>query len=188
MHRVRVVLGSTDGGTTTVSASSAADCTASCNACCDDHCSTQCVSVPTTADCTTKCNADCTGSCTAQANASCQEQCQESSFTTCKNELANDCTTQCQQSVGAIFCNGSYVAASDVDQCVSALNAVLTVKIAATASGSCSGNECNGTATVKTTNVSCAATPARPARSLWAFGTAIVALIAATRRRARAGD
>jgi MYXO-CTERM domain-containing protein len=115
-------------------------------------------------------------------------QCQESSFATCKSELANDCTTQCQASAGAIFCNGSYVNTSNIEECITALNAVLDVKIEAAASGSCTGNDCTGTASVKTSGVSCAASPARPTNApFWAFGAAIVAAIAGTRRRARRG-
>jgi MYXO-CTERM domain-containing protein len=143
------------------------------------------VSIPTTADCTTKCNADCTGSCTGQANVSCQASCQESSYATCKSELASQCTTQCNQSVGAIFCNGSYVGASDVAQCITELNTILSAKIDATASGSCTGNDCSGTATVKTTT-SCAASPAKPTNApLWAFGAVVVGVVARIRRRSR---
>jgi len=113
---------------------------------------------------------------------SCQASCQESSYATCKSELASSCTTQCNESVGAIFCDGNYIGASDVAQCVTALNAVLTAKIDATASGSCSGNDCSGTATVKTT--SCAASPGKPANvPFWAFGAVVVGVVARIRRR-----
>jgi MYXO-CTERM domain-containing protein len=174
---------SEEDGSVSSSSSSSTDCEASCGACCDDHCTTQCVSVPTTADCNTKCNADCTGSCTGQANASCQEQCQESSYATCKSELANDCTTQCQQSVGAIFCNGSYVNTSDVATCVAALNAVLTAKLDATGVASCSGNDCTASGTAK---ASCSASPVRPSNApLWAVGAVVLGAGAGLRRRTR---
>jgi len=118
---------------------------------------------------------------------SCQAQCQESSYATCKSELANDCTTQCNQSLGAIFCDGSYINASDISGCITALNEVLTVKIDATASGSCSGNDCSGTATVKTTTTSCTASPAKPTNApFWAIGAVVVGVVARVRRRARA--
>ncbi len=87
--------------------------------------------------------------------------------------------------MGAIFCNGSYINASDVEQCIQALNGVLTVKIEATASGSCSGNECSGEAQGKGV-VSCSAAPAEPAGGiLWAAGAAVAAAIAGVRRRTR---
>jgi MYXO-CTERM domain-containing protein len=139
--------------------------------------------VPTTADCTTKCNADCTGSCTATANTTCQEQCQESSYAQCRSQLASQCTTQCQESVGAIFCDGNYINASDVEQCIAALNGIITVKLEASGSSSCTGNDCTATGTAK---VSCSAAPVgAPSGSLWAFGAVIAGAFAAFRRRTR---
>jgi hypothetical protein len=86
--------------------------------------------------------------------------------------------TQCNQSVGAIFCDGSYINATDVEQCVSDLNGVLTVKI--NASGSAKG-------TVNTT-VNCSASPV-PAESadgaFVAIGLAAAAAAIGARRRAR---
>jgi MYXO-CTERM domain-containing protein len=116
---------------------------------------------------------------------SCQEKCQESSYAQCRSELSSDCTTQCNSS-GAIFCNGAYVNASDVDTCVSALNEILTSKISITATGSCSGDECSGKG-----SVSCAtAAPGTDSSngSLWAIFAAMgVALVGGARRERRRG-
>jgi hypothetical protein len=158
----------------------------SCGACCDDKCSTKCVSVSTTADCNTKCNADCDGSCTATANANCQEQCQESSYSQCKSELSNTCTTQCQQSTGAIFCDGSYVSADNVEQCISALNSMLSAQINATGSSSCDGGQCtaSGTLTAKTSCSIGSAVGAVSGGALWPIGAALAITVACRRRRA----
>jgi MYXO-CTERM domain-containing protein len=127
----------------------------------------------------------CTGSCTATANTTCQEQCQESSYDQCRTQLANNCTTQCQGETGAIFCNGEYVNASDLQQCIDALNAILSVQISATGSASCDGGECNAEGAV-TTKTTCAASPMdRRSGALWAFGAVGLAAIVAKRRRAR---
>jgi MYXO-CTERM domain-containing protein len=95
--------------------------------------------------------------------------------------------TQCQ-STGAIVCNGEYVSASDVQQCVTSLNAVLTTQInatvTATGSSSCDGGECSGQGTVNG-KVSCAAAPGSAGGPCWAFGAALVGVIASVRRRAR---
>jgi hypothetical protein len=117
-------------------------------------------------------------------NATCQEQCQESSFAQCRSELASQCTTQCQQSIGAIFCNGSYISASDVEACIQELNTVLTVKIDASGSSSCTGNDCTGKGSA---TVSCAAAPVGTANgSFWAAVTAVLAAaMAGARRRHR---
>jgi hypothetical protein len=122
------------------------------------------------------------------ANASCQEQCQQSSYQQCRSDESSDCTTQCNTTGGAIFCDGDYVGASDVESCVTALNEVLTVHITAAANGtsSCSGNECTapGAATV-----ACAAAPGGIGGSggglPWALGAAFAAGIAGNRRRVR---
>lgn len=174
---------SDDGGVTVTSST---DCQASCGACCSENCNTQCVAVSTTADCNTKCNADCTGSCTASANVTCQEDCQESSFDQCKNDLSNQCVTQCQGSTGAIVCNGSYVAADDVQQCIDALNGILSVQISATGSSSCSGDQCSGSATVTAKSL-CSTSPGDSSNaSLWGlFAVVGVGLIGARRRMTR---
>jgi len=111
----------------------------------------------------------------------CQEKCQESSYSQCQSELANDCTTQCDQS-GAIFCNGAYVSAGDVNQCVAALNQILTTQITANGEASCSGDQCSGHGTV-----TCAASGAGLASNgpVWALGAAIAVGIAGLRKRTR---
>jgi MYXO-CTERM domain-containing protein len=93
--------------------------------------------------------------------------------------------TQCNGATGAIFCNGNYVNASDVDQCIAALNGVLSVQISATGSSSCGDDDCNAQGSV-TTKTSCSASPGGQAggEALFAFG-AVFAAIAVARRRAR---
>jgi MYXO-CTERM domain-containing protein len=96
--------------------------------------------------------------------------------------------TQCQ-GTGAIICNGQYVNTSDVEQCVAALNGVLTAQISAsaTATGSseCEGSTCSGQESVKA-KVSCAVAPGGNTNGLfWAFGAGAVGMIAGARRRAR---
>jgi MYXO-CTERM domain-containing protein len=96
--------------------------------------------------------------------------------------------TQCQ-GTGAIVCNGQYVETNNVQQCITALNGVLTTQITATGSAtstsSCDGGECSGQASVNG-KVSCAAAPAGNAGgSFWALGAVVVGAIAGARRRAR---
>jgi hypothetical protein len=149
--------------------------------------------VPTTATCTTKCNADCTGSCTATANEQCQEKCQASSYEQCEAQQSSSCTTQCQSS-GAIFCDGNYVGASDVNQCVSALNTMLTthINVTATSTTSCDGGECTTTDTVNAkTSCAVASSPGAGGESgaaLWPIGAGLAAVLGRLRRRARRLD
>ncbi len=132
-----------------------------------------------------KCNASCTGSCTATANQTCQEQCQESSYAQCRADLANQCTTQCQESLGAIFCNGSYINASNVEQCIQQLDQILSAKIAVSGSSSCTGDQCSGEAQGKASLSCSAATAGTAAGGLWAIGVAGAAVVAVRRRRER---
>jgi hypothetical protein len=79
------------------------------------------------------------------------------------------------------------VGASNVESCVSALNAVLTVQITASATGSssCWGNECSAQGAGK---VTCAAAPGGVGGSggaLWALGAVFAIGIAGARRRVR---
>jgi len=80
------------------------------------------------------------------------------------------------------------VGASNVESCVSALNAVLSVHIMATASGSssCSGDECTAQGSGK---VTCAAAPGGIGGSggglLWALGGVGATAIVGARRRTR---
>ena len=85
-----------------------ADCVNQAKAQCDIHCNDACA-VPAT-NCEEHCNQCCTGSCTTQVNFACDFQCFAS--------LEGGCELQCSQPSGAIFCNGQYVGASDVEACI----------------------------------------------------------------------
>jgi hypothetical protein len=80
------------------------------------------------------------------------------------------------------------VGASNVDSCVTALNAVLSVHIMATADGtsSCSGNECTAAGNAK---VTCAAAPGgiggTGGGALWVLGGVAAAAVVGARRRTR---
>jgi MYXO-CTERM domain-containing protein len=96
--------------------------------------------------------------------------------------------TQCQ-STGAIVCNGQYVNTSDVEQCVAALNGVLTAQISATTtatgSSACDGSAC-GAQESTTGKVSCTAAPGGNSNGLfWALGAGALGVIAGARRRVR---
>jgi MYXO-CTERM domain-containing protein len=96
--------------------------------------------------------------------------------------------TQCQ-GTGAIVCNGQYVNTSNVEQCVAALNGVLTAQISASAtatgSSACDGSAC-GAQESATAKVSCTAAPGGNSNGLfWTLGAGAVGVIAAARRRAR---
>ncbi len=95
------------------------------------------------------------------------------------------CTAQCSAPMGALFCDGQYVdVGGDIESCLDDLKNLLNITVTASASGSCSGDECSGMAAA---SASCAASPDGGAPlstgfaivGLGAFGAALA------RRRAR---
>jgi len=102
---------------------------------CDIHCKDSCKVPPS--NCQEHCTRCCTGSCTTQINIGCDMSC----FTNANK----DCGVQCDAVAGAIFCNGQYVHASDVQACV---NYLLTqgIKVDVSARGNvmCDATGCHG--------------------------------------------
>jgi hypothetical protein len=181
--------------------SSQGECAASCKATCGGSCDAQCTGTPPSATCDVKCEASCKGSCEGKANIDCQGTCQSKGYVDCKASLSGGCKTQCEKPEGALFCDGNYVdAGNNLQDCVAALNAVLKVKVDASASGeaSCDGGECSANGAAKA-SASCAVAPgtgmseglaadrrgALDPRVLLA-GVGILAIAVAKRKRRRA--
>lgn len=152
------------------------DCVTMAKAQCDTRCKEAC-KVPSN-NCEEHCNRCCTGACTTQVNFDCDFS--------CRAELKGSCQAHCDKPEGAIFCNGQYVNASDVKSCLSYLATKgIKVDVSATASGSCSGDSCNGQASVKASG--CAAAPGSNDGVAGALGVIGVALAAGLVRRRRRG-
>jgi hypothetical protein len=107
-----------------------------CNACCgtncDRKCDRKCEGVedpePETA-CMTNCTEACSGSCSAQASTECHLDCQTEVYEECETEMVETCTTTCEDKGGALFCDGQFVSASDIDDCAADLEAELDIDI-----------------------------------------------------------
>jgi hypothetical protein len=126
--------------------SNQSECSASCKATCGGHCSAQCTGTPPSASCQARCQASCQGSCTAQANLSCDITCQSTGYVDCEAKLQGGCTAQCSQPKGALFCDGQFIDATNLQQCLDDLKNLLKITVQGDASGSCSGNQCSGQA------------------------------------------
>jgi len=163
-----------------------AHCQASCKTCCSGHCDASCTSKPATADCTTKCQGSCQGSCKGRANIDCQVKCQSTGYASCETELTGGCKTQCQKPSGALFCDGDFVDTGDnLQNCVDALNAYLHIKVQASGSASCTGNECQAEGKASASS-SCAAAPGdAPLSGAGLFAGLAFAGAAISRRRRR---
>src|SRR5262245_58445513 len=86
--------------------------------------------------CVQHCNECCGGSCVTQVNFDCDMQC----FT----NVEGGCTAQCEAPSGALFCNGQYIFASDVEQCISwLLTQGISVDVSARGSLTCDLSGCH---------------------------------------------
>jgi MYXO-CTERM domain-containing protein len=154
-----------------------AECQASCKATCSGTCDAQCSGTPPEATCEGKCEASCQGSCEAEANVDCQIDCQADGFASCTADVQGGCEAQCQKPEGALFCDGQFVDASNLEECKAALKALFDIEVYAEGSASCEGNTCQAEGEV---GCSCTADPGAPGLAgLLGFG----ALVAMRRRR-----
>lgn len=155
-------------------------CKASCNANCSSECDAQCSGTPPSATCQAKCQGCCSGTCTAKVTADCQISCQAKGMVQCEADVSGGCKAQCTKPEGAIFCDGHYVdVGNNFQKCMDALNAVLNVKV--DASASCSGNTCTGKAGISCGSVA----PGEPAIGGTGLLVGLGAAAAAFARRRR---
>lgn len=107
-----------------------------CNSCCghncDRKCDRKCEGVedpePETV-CMTNCTEACSGSCSAQASTECHLDCQTEVYEECETDMVETCTTTCEDKGGALFCDGQFVSASDIEDCAADLEAELDISI-----------------------------------------------------------
>jgi hypothetical protein len=161
------------------------ECEASCKGSCSSSCSAQCTGTPPSATCDAKCDASCKGSCSAEANVDCQISCQSKGYASCKADLQGGCTAKCSQPSGALFCDGQYVDTGDnLQKCIDALNAILNVKVSASGSAECSGNECSAQGKA---SASCNAAPSEaPTANTWLLaGLGAIVSVVVRRRKSR---
>lgn len=112
------------------------DCVNQARAQCDMHCNAQC-EVATDTNCQEHCTTCCSGSCNTQVNYDCDYN--------CFADLKGGCDVQCQDPDGAIFCNGQYVDAADLDACITYLSQQgITVDVSARGTVTCDVTGCAG--------------------------------------------
>ena len=103
---------------------------------CDIHCNAQC-DVATDTTCAEHCQTCCTGGCNTQVNYDCDYA--------CFAELQGGCDVQCEKPDGALFCNGQYVYAQDIEACITYLSEQgITVDVSARGTVTCDLNGCDG--------------------------------------------
>ena len=150
-------------------------CSARCKGECDTSCKGKCEATPPSATCKAKCDASCSGSCDVRADVDCN--------VSCESELKGGCEAQCSEPKGALFCDGRYVNAANIDDCLAYL-ATINIKVDASGSVTCTNGDCNATGEA---GVSCSTLPVGSAPlDVGAIATAVVGLgFVVSRRRRR---
>lgn len=104
------------------------ECRSSCAHTCGELCEKRCDGDDSTT-CAPRCDVACEGSCTAQASSACQVTCQSKQFTTCKTEQVQVCEKDCKETGGALFCDGQFLAVTDLQACADELFAELAIDV-----------------------------------------------------------
>ncbi len=121
-----------------------------CGEACGHDCDAQCDSCSTTdqsTDCMTKCMSITTSECNEEVNRDCVLDCQTTNFESCQTTTVNTCNTSCTDKGGAIFCDGQFVDAENLQDCADQLASEFSFNIDVTAHVNVSGD-----GTVTTTN------------------------------------
>jgi MYXO-CTERM domain-containing protein len=163
-----------------------------CHNSCLHDCNVRCDTCSTTdqsTDCTTKCMSVVQNECTEEVTRDCVLTCQTDNYTTCQTETVNTCNTTCQNKGGALFCDGQFIEASDLQACADQLaaefsfNIDVNVHVAVNGNGSVTTTNDDGT---KTTAKCSFGPPTGSAGSGMALGALAMLGVAVTRRRRRA--
>ena len=161
-------------GTRCADARDKAYCESQCKAGCSADCGVECQATPPSATCTAKCEAACKGECHAYADIDCNIDCWA--------DLEGGCAAQCEAPSGAIFCNGQYVDASDIDACASYILENFSIDIGAELN--CDASGCEGTVSVGGCSMSDTESTSSPF-GLGALGVGALGLAAIISRRRR---
>jgi hypothetical protein len=159
-------------------------CSKGCSHDCDSQCDS-CSTTDQTTDCTTKCLSVVQNECLEEVNRECVLSCQTDNYQSCETDTVNTCNTTCKTKSGALFCDGQYIDADDLQACADQLAAEFSFSIDVTAHVAVSGNgtvtTTNGNGTKTTTKCSFSP-PARGQGGIF-FGALAVLGIAVARRR-----
>jgi hypothetical protein len=153
---------------------------------CAHDCNVQCESSSSSdqsTDCETKCLSVVENQCKEEVNRECVLSCQTDNYESCQTETVNTCNTTCKDKGGALFCDGQYIGASDLQACADQLASEFSFNIDVTA---------HAVATVKDntdgskTEVKCSfAPPTRGRGGVVALGALATLGVVLSRRRRR---
>jgi len=153
---------------------------------CDHDCNAQCDSSSTSdqsTDCETKCMSVIDNECTEEVNRDCVLSCQTDNYESCETDTVNTCNTTCKDKGGALFCDGQFIGASDLQACADQLAAEFSFNIDVTAHAAITATTNN---TGSKTSTKCSFSPPTRGHGGMALGALAVLGVVISRRRRRA--
>jgi hypothetical protein len=153
---------------------------------CAHDCNAQCESSSTSdqsTDCETKCLSIVENECTEEVNRDCVLSCQTDNYESCQTDTVQTCNTTCKDKGGALFCDGQYIEASDLQSCADQLASEFSFDIDVTAHAVVTGTNDKTGDKVST---KCSFSPPTRGRSGAALGALAVLGLVLSRRRRRA--
>jgi MYXO-CTERM domain-containing protein len=142
-------------------------------------------------NCGEKCVTACDGSCTSTSDTTCQINCQTNSFQNCETTTVERCHTECTNRGGAIFCDGQFLNASDLESCASDLMDKVSINVDISAAISVAVNAQVGTKTAAAKDKAGCSLGMAPPRNSGAWATAALlagAVLLRRRRQSRTGS
>jgi hypothetical protein len=103
-----------------------------CQKSCSHDCNARCDSSSTSdqsTDCETKCLSVVENVCVEEVNRDCVLSCQTDNYESCETETVNTCNTTCKDKGGALFCDGQFIGASNLQDCADQLAAEFSFNI-----------------------------------------------------------
>lgn len=158
-------------------------CHAACSHTYNRKCEDRCHHDDQAVSCDEKCVTACDGSCTSTSDTTCQIDCQTNAFQSCETTKVERCHTECKDRGGAIFCDGQFINASNLEGCVSELAAKIAVKVDISAAIVVTvKNTSNGTVKTVKSGCSLGAAPPRSTGALASLALLAGALLIRRRR------
>ncbi|MEI9951713.1 MAG: hypothetical protein WDO74_22730 [Pseudomonadota bacterium] len=157
-----------------------------CQQSCSHDCNAQCDSCSTTdqqTDCETKCQSVIENECIEEVNRDCLLTCQTDNYESCETETVNTCNTTCHDKGGALFCDGQFIGAADLQSCADQLAEEFSFNIDVTvhAAVAATNNAVDSKSSTK-----CSFSPPTRGRNGMALGALAVLGVVLSRRRRRA--
>ena len=160
-------------------------CHAACSHTWDRKCGDRCHHDDNAVSCSDKCVTACDGSCVSTSDTTCQINCQTNSFQSCETTTTERCHTECTNRGGAIFCDGQFLNASDLESCASELLDKVSIHVDISAAITATVNaQVDTTSTAAKNKTGCSLGTAPPRNSgAWASAALLAGAMLLRRRR-----